>query len=307
MGGPINTSPSTSSAQRASGMRAQGQAGIAANLVRINHRSAPFADLYHFILDLGWGWFLALIVGGYVSANLVFAALYTAIPDSIAGSTGFWDNFFFSVQTWATIGYGQMTPKGPLANAVVVVESMTGIFGVAMLTGLLFSKFSRPSSRILFAEKAVINHRDGKRVFLFRAANERGSFVVEADARVTLLRDEVTREGDRMRRLLDLPLVRAKTPFFVLSWTVMHEIDASSPLFGMDAASFLASDSRIAVSLMGYDSTVGQTAHANHVYQASDVMFDYRYIDATHIDAQKRTVLDYAKFHQVEPIVAQRE
>jgi len=106
-----------------------------------------------------------------------------------------------------------MPPKGTLANGVVVIESMAGIFGVALLTGLLFAKFSRTSSRILFADKAVITVRDGKKVFMFRVANERGSFVVEADARVTMLKDEVTREGERMRRLLDLPLVRGKSPF----------------------------------------------------------------------------------------------
>jgi hypothetical protein len=127
-------------------------------------------------------------VGGYVVANLLFALVYTLLPDAIHGSTGFVDNFFFSVQTWATIGYGGMTPKTMAANIVVVAESMIGIFGVALLTGLLFAKFSRPTSQILFADAAVVASYGGRPTLMIRVANERHSTIADSTAHVTLLR-----------------------------------------------------------------------------------------------------------------------
>ncbi len=264
----------------------------------LNGRRALLQDAYHWLLNCRWPVFIAMIVGGYMAANLFYATLYTIFPDSINGSTGFWDNFFFSVQTWATIGYGGMTPKTPAANILVVIESMTGIFGVAMLTGLLFAKFSRPDARVLFAKKIAISMYNGKPTLMVRLANERGSNIVEANAHITVIREERTSEGHSMRRIHDLDLVRATQPLFRLSWTIMHTITESSPLWGYDADS--AADLRLFVNVMGYDASVGQTAHASQAYVGTDLLFGHRYTDATRFH-EGYMVLDFALFHETEP------
>jgi inward rectifier potassium channel len=229
------------------------------------------------------------------------------VPGGISNANDYWDCFFFSVQTWATIGYGGMTPSARLTNVLVVVESLVGIFSVAVLTGLFFAKFSRTTSRVLFASKVVISVRNGKRMLTIRVGNERLSMIAEASARVTLLRDEVTAEGERMRRMYDLPLVRSISPFFVLSWTIMHEIDERSAMHGLTSEMMVAERMRLGVNLVGFDSSVGQTAHASIVYAAQDVLFGYRYADTSAIDEHGRVVLDYAKFHDVVKIGDERE
>jgi inward rectifier potassium channel len=268
----------------------------------VNQKRVPLGDVYHGLLNLPWSAFIGVIVGGYVVANLFFAAIYTLLPDAIHGSTGFVDNFFFSVQTWATIGYGGMTPKSTAANIVVLVESMAGIFGVALLTGLLFAKFSRPSSKILFADLAVVTSYEGKPTLMIRVANERHSTIADATAHLTLLRPTVTAEGLRMRRLYDLKLVRDMQPVFRISWTLMHVIDDNSPFADIVTAdAFAKSNARVVVSMMGYDAVLGQTTHASFVYAADDIRFGHRYVDATRDDGNAGLILDYAKFHLVEP------
>lgn len=266
----------------------------------VNGRPAALKDAYHALLNMSWPRFLSVIVGGYMMANIFYAIIYTLIPNAINGSTGFVDNFFFSVQTWATIGYGGMTPRGHLANLVVVLESMTGIFGVALLTGLLFAKFSRPDASVLFAKKAVVSMYNGKPTLMLRLANERGSNIVEASAHLTLLREEKTLEGHVMRRILDLRLVRETQPLFRLSWTLMHVIDEDSPLHGLTADN-VPTNMRLFVTLMGYDASVGQTAHASAGFAPDDIAFGHRYVDATRLEGGQM-VLDFALFNDIEPI-----
>jgi inward rectifier potassium channel len=272
------------------------------NIVRLNQPRAPFLDLYHRLIQMPWPAFLALLVGIYFSANLFFASLYTLLGDVIEGSHGFIDNFFFSVQTFATIGYGTLSPKSHWANLIVVFESMSGIFGVAMLTGLMFAKFARPSARIFFASRVVITRRNGKPVLMLRLANERGSFVVEAEAHVTVIKSETTREGERMRRVFDLKLVRDNQPWFVMSWMVMHEIDEQSPLYGLTAENIRGQDLRLAINVMGLDTTVGQTLHASTSYTSDAIMFDHRYVDASRTLPDGRLEIDHAKLDLIEPI-----
>ncbi len=295
----IMSSPSTTGAQRRT---SQGSGDGRMNIVRLNQPRAPFSDLYHRLIQMSWPAFLALLITIYFSANLFFASLYTLLGDVISGSQGFIDNFFFSVQTFATIGYGTLAPKTRLANLIVVFESMSGIFGVAMLTGLMFSKFSRPSARIFFASRVVISRRNGKPVLMLRLSNERGSFVVEAEAHVTVVMSETTSEGENMRRVHDLKLVRNNQPWFVLSWMVMHEIDESSPLFGLTPEALRREDFRLAINVMGLDATVGQTVHASTSYTAEAIMFDHRYVDAMRTLPDGRLEIDHAKLDLIEPI-----
>ena len=139
------------------------------------------------------------------------------------------------MQTLGTLGYGVMAPKSLYANAVVAVETFVGLFKLAIATGLLFARVSRPTARIMFSDKAVVTPLDGVPTLMFRAANRRRNLVVEAEVSVTLLHDVVTAEGNLLRRFDELTVLRSRSPLFFMTWQVMHKIDEASPLYGEDA------------------------------------------------------------------------
>ena len=272
------------------------------DIVRVGGSSWTLGDLYHSVLTMPWGLFLAVVVGIQLTANLLFAGLFALEGDNITNAPRFIDKFYFSVQTWATIGYGGMTPTTTFANMIVVAESIAGIVATAVTTGLVFAKFARPSARVLFATSMITQVRDGQNTLMLRVANERGNNVVEASVRVTLLRNERSREGETMRRLYDLKLVRDVQPLFMVSWTIMHIIDESSPLWGKSAADIVAEDWRINVNLQGYDGTLAQTIHASHFYHGTDIAFDHRYVDVMSTLPDGRLQIDLTHMHDVEPV-----
>jgi inward rectifier potassium channel len=207
------------------------------------------------------------------------------------------------VQTIATIGYGGMYPLTRYAHIVVVIEAMTGMLGIAVITGLTFTRFARPSARVLFCNKITITPRDGVPHVMFRMANWRRNRIVEAQLRVVLLVTERTREGEMLRRQVDLPLVRDRTALFFLTWTAMHKIDAESPFHGPAAMDKLAERrTEIYLSLMGFDETIGQTIHARHEYTLSDIVPGARFADVLGSDERGRFQIDYSKFHDVVPL-----
>ena len=266
---------------------------------------APHKDIYHFILARSWPTFFAVVGATFLAANILFACLYLAQPGSIAHARpgSFEDAFYFSVQTIATIGYGGMFPLTRYAHIVVVIEAMTGMLGIAVITGLTFTRFARPSARVLFANKITITPRDGVPHLMFRMANWRRNRIVEAQLRVVLLVTERTREGEMLRRQIDLPLERDRTALFFLTWTAMHKIDAGSPFHGPAAMEKLAERrTEIYVSLMGFDETIGQTIHARTDYALSDIVAGARFADVLGSDARGRFQIDYSKFHDVVPV-----
>ena len=184
------------------------------NIVGMGKWYSYWRDPYHLLLTIPWSGFLALTVLGYLVANTLFALAYLAGGDGIENARpgNFFDAFFFSVQTMASIGYGAMHPRTTYANAVVTVEALVGLMGLAMGTGLLFARFSQPTARVLFSRVAVITPYNGVPTLMFRAANQRRNQILEAQMRVRLMRDEVSVEGQFMRRVYDVNLVRSQNP-----------------------------------------------------------------------------------------------
>ena len=173
-----------------------------------------------------------------------------------------------------------MYPLTRYAHMLVVFEAMTGILGIAVITGLTFTRFARPSARVLFANKITITPRDGVPHLMFRMANWRRNRIVEAQLRVVMLVTERTREGEVLRRQVDLPLVRDRTALFFLTWTAMHRIDADSPFHGPAAlAGWPSPNAELYLSLMGFDETIGQTIHARHEYALADIVPGARFAD----------------------------
>lgn len=273
-----------------------------ANVERAGIPRGFLGDLYHFLLVASWPLLLGLLVAAYLASNALFALGYLLQPDSLENARpgSFADAFFFSVQTMATIGYGKLVPRTWLANMLVTIESFVGLLGLAMVTGLIFAKFSRPTARVLFSRVAIMGRRDGVPCLLFRMANARGNHIAEAQVHVVLARDEVTGDGERMRRFHDLSLLRAHNAIFALSWTVAHPMVAGSPLFGATEATLRAARAEIVVSLIGFEETFAQTVHARHAYAVDDLLWNARFVDIVSEGPDGRRRVDYARFHEVE-------
>ncbi len=253
-----------------------------------------------------WSGFFAAFALVFVALNLVFAALYVLDPSGLQevgahpGSSPFLRAFFFSVHTVATVGYGNVVPASTYANIIVVIEIAVGILVFALTAGLMFARFSIPRARILFSDVAVIRTFEGYPTLMFRAANQRNNFIVEANVRLSILRMQM--DGARqMRRFFDLPLLRPSTPVFALSWLVMHRIDETSPFYGMTQAAFDASGDELIVLMTGMDSSISQPLVAQHGYGSGRVLWDHDFVDILQTDEHGRRWIDYGRFHAVEP------
>jgi len=263
------------------------------------------ADLYHRLMVLSGPCLLALFVGIFLAFNLAFACAYLADPQGIAVAREelavpmFWRDFFFSVHTVATIGYGNMYPADVYTNAVVVVEITLGILYFALTTGIAFARFSRPTARLLFSRVMVVREIEGVPTLMLRAANQRHNMLYSAEARVSVLVDGDV-GGIRMRRFVDLPLVKSSNPSFALTWTIMHAIDAQSPLAGWLADGAVDSGAEIIVVLSGTDEVSGQLVHGRWAYGAEDILWGQRFTDIVGVDSEGVRTIDYTRFHDIE-------
>lgn len=279
--------------------RSFGTSNEAPEIRRLNE--ARTLDVYHSVLTCTWVQFFASIAVLYVVFNLAFAGLYLLDGHAIANARpgSFADAFFFSVQTMATIGYGQLYPQTLYGNLVVTLEVLLGMCSLALATGLIFARFSRPTARVMFSAVAIITPYDGVPTLMFRAANQRRNQILEAQVNVAVLRDQRTREGRQMRRFHDLALSRAHTPMFGLTWTVMHPIAEGSPLHGATPESLAAENAEIVVTLSGIDGTFAQTIYARHSYVADEVLWNRRFADILGQLEDGTRVIDYRRFHEV--------
>lgn len=267
-----------------------------------------FNDLYHWLLQLSWPRFLLLGAALYLSANATFALLYLAQPGAIANARpgAFSDAFFFSVETVATIGYGSLYPATFYANCVMTTESTFGLLVLAVATGLVFARFSRPSARVAFSRVAVVAPHNGVPTLSLRLANQRRNQILQAQVDVALLRDEETAEGDTIRRFYDLQLSRRRSPVFALSFTVMHPIDENSPFYGATPTQLTAQNAELVVTVAGVDETIAQPVHARASYTADDIMWGHRFVDVMGWTEDGRRVIDYRRFHDTVPVQAAR-
>jgi inward rectifier potassium channel len=244
-------------------------------------RPQPTKDFYHRALRLPWSGFLLLMTGVYLAANLAFALLYWLQPGAIANARpGFFrDAFFFSVETFGTIGYGTLAPATDYANVVMTIETLCGIALVTLTTGVMFARVSRPTARVLFSKVAVVSPYNGVPTLMVRMGNERLSQILQAEVTMTLVRNEQTSEGVYMRRFYDLALARDHTPIFAMSFLAMHTLDQTSPLFGAVHQTLEEMEAEILVTVTGLDETMSQTVHARISYLPNEILFNHRYVN----------------------------
>ncbi|HVA39293.1 MAG TPA: ion channel [Candidatus Binataceae bacterium] len=263
---------------------------------------ARLSDLYFFLTTISWPALLLIIMALFGFINCLFALGYM-IDGGVANARpgSFADAFFFSVQTMATIGYGTMAPRSFVSNIMVSIEALSGLTALAVVTGLVFARFSRPTARVRFSRVVAISARDGVPSLMFRAVNQRSNRIVEAQIHVVLSRWETTREGESMRRFYDLALARGRNALFSLSWTVIHPIVEGSPLLGETAASLKASRSMIIASLVGMDESFLQNVHVRYVWVADEIVWGMRFADVLHELPDGTFLIDYSRFDEVLP------
>jgi inward rectifier potassium channel len=267
-------------------------------------RAAVFQDLYHHFMTVSWPRLFATIAAFFLGFDVLFGYLYYLVPGCIANLNppGFAGAFFFSVETLATVGYGEMHPQTLYGHVISMIEIFVGLMTLALITGLMFARFSRPRARFLFAANAVVRPIDGKLTLMFRAANARLNVIQEASAQLRMLRDEVTEEGFSIRRITDLSLVRAQHPVFILGWNIMHVIDDGSPLKAESAESLNAAGTVFILSLSGTDVTTGQMLMARNEYSSTAIRWNQSFRDVLDEDDDGALQFDYRKFNEVEPL-----
>jgi inward rectifier potassium channel len=262
-------------------------------------------NLYHVLLTMTWPRFFGLVVAYYCTANALFALAYLACgPATLVGDIGlthpFARAFFFSVETSSTIGYGNLYVLGIWANLVMMAEVIFAVITFAVVTGVVFARFARPTAQLLYSERAVVAPYQGGTAFMFRVVNAKQSQIVELKAKVVFTRFE-EREGVRMRQYYPLALERSSVTFFPLSWTVVHPIEPSSPLHGVGERELRESRGEFLILLTGVDETFSDTVHSRTSYVASELEWNARFVTLfTTPRAGKPLTIDLKRFHATE-------
>ena len=279
------------------------------NVIREGLNPLSALSLYHWLLVISWSKLLGFITASYVAVNALFAfAFLLCGPDALQSASGsfaghpFYRAFFFSVDTFATIGYGNIIPIGLAANSLVAVEALVYILGIALATGVIFSRFSRPSARIVYSRNAIVAPYRDKTALEFRIANGRSSQLIEVQIQVILTKLELV-DGISVRKFYDLDLERHHVVFFTLSWTIVHPIDQSSPMWGLAKKDLLEADAEVLILLTGTDETLSQTVHSRSSYKADEIVWGAKFANMfMRTEAAGIVGMNLSRIHDIEII-----
>jgi inward rectifier potassium channel len=265
--------------------------------------ASRYTDFYHAVLTAPWWQFFLGLAAFFGTINAVFALLYLFDPNALAHARhgNFWDAYLFSVETLGSNNETGFAPQTLYANIVVSAEAFFAILTLALFTGIIFARFSRPFARVVFSRCAVIIPFDGVPTLMIRTANQRGNSVLDAEVKLSLARQQTTREGLVMRRFEELKPVRERSSLFALSWTIMHRIDRSSPLYGYTQEMLAEQQAEIVVMLSGVDETLADRIYARHSYSVDDMVWNHRFVDVLSLTPDGRRVVDLTRFHDTEP------
>ena len=277
-------------------------------LYKLNASRWQWRDAYHGLLTLSWPQFSLFVFAMYLAINVLFASGYYLRPGCIAEMNphSWGDSFFFSVETLATVGYGHMYPATLYGHFVATVEIITGMFGMAIITGLIFIRFSRPVARIVFSEGLLLAPFDGQLALTLRVANLRDQTMMEAEFRIILMREEPTKEGPMFRRFYPLKLQFDRLILFPAIITIRHIIDEQSPLHGWTLADMERSDSRFTTSVVCIDSVVPASVQSHHGYTWKDIRVNHRFVEVYNAIDDNSLTVDYGLIHVTEPLTPQK-
>lgn len=262
-------------------------------------------NLYQYLLSISWLRFWAVILSFYLLFNLLFAFLYILVGANINGiepDANLWHRFahafFFSTQTFTTVGYGYLNPSGVVTNLIAALEAMSGLLAFAIATGLVYGRFSRPSARIIFSRNALISpHKNGQSL-QFRMANERSNKLIEVEVQLLMAYIEKQNEGVIKRRFLNLPLDINKVYFFPLNWSLVHTIEADSPLYNLSEQDYRERDIELLILIKAFDDTFSQTIYIHHSYKWNEIVHNAKFSPMFYTDEQEGiTVLELDKIN----------
>jgi len=262
-----------------------------------NMPSSPWKDFYYYFVSMDWWKLFLFSLCIFLLINFFFGALYFLFLDGVNSAHSFWDCLYFSFQSFSTIGYGVLSPTTHVTNWLVAFEAFIGIFYTALLTGIIFSKFSLPKTKVIFSEPILFTKHENKNVIMFRIANGRGNQIIDVNIHLSILKDHVTPEGMPMRKFTELKLDRKFTPFFALSMLVVHTIDEDSPLLGLTEQNFKDKNIEFYATVIGSDSVTGQPAHALKGYLGQDLVWGGRFLDVLEVKNSNVRILHFDKFH----------
>jgi inward rectifier potassium channel len=265
-------------------------------------------NAFHYLINISWTKFLLIVFAGFIVTNLIFAILYQLAgienlsnASSSDGVQSFLNTFFFSVQTFATVGYGGIHPTGLFSNIISSLESMTGILSFALATGLLYGRFSKPSAKIIFSDRAIIAPFQEGKALMFRVANSRDNILMEmeANAMMTFLDKSDSRFT---RKYFPLKLQINFIHFFPLPWTVVHPIDEDSPLFGKNAKDLANLEAEVLIMIKGFDDSFSQNVIARSSYKFNEIDWDVKFVRAYSTDETGETIVDLEKVSETEKV-----
>jgi inward rectifier potassium channel len=259
-------------------------------------------DPYSIAVSVTWGSFFLLLLLIELLINTAFAILYTLNPGCLTNANpgSFIEAFFFSIETLATVGYGTIAPANLYGHIVSAIEILCGLIFTAIITGLIFVRFSKPKPNILFADHAVITKHNGIPTLMIRVANGRRTTMAGAAAELAVFKPTVSSEGREFRQVHELKLVRDTMPLFMLTWTVMHAIDEDSPLYGIDLDTLSSTDLVIALTIHARDHTTGEDVFDLRFFNAERILAGMTYQDAISFDEQGRPNADLSKVSHIE-------
>jgi inward rectifier potassium channel len=272
--------------------------------LKINAAVGGWRDSYHWVLSLSWPRFALFLVGSYVIINLVFATLYAVGGNCIADMTpgSFPQAFFFSVETLATVGYGHNYPATVYGHIIVTIEIFLGMIWIAVITGLIFVRFARPTARIVFSNCAVIAPHDGRLSLMFRVANLRHTSMAEAEFRMSYSRDERVKEGEEIRRFHELKVYPERMISFPAALIIRHTIDEQSPLYGVTRETLEKEDAFFIASTLSLELVMAASVQSAQDYAWEDVRFGERFVDVYTQLEDGRLTVDYGRLHETEPM-----
>lgn len=279
------------------------------NVERTGLKLFSLLNPYHFLLTMTWKMFIGQTLLVYFLSNVLFGLFYALLGETALVDTSstpmeniFLRGFFFSVQTFATIGYGTIHPVGIVPNLLVTIESYYSMIMTALVTGIVFARFARPTARILFSDFAVIAPFQDKTAFMVRLVNARNNQMVEVEARIMFSR-LVNENGRVVRRFDSLELEREKVVFLPLAWTLVHPINENSPLFGLTKEDFEQSNAEFAILLSAMDETYAQVVHTRTSYKPNEIKCGYKFANIyNETESGEKISIDVRKLSKIEKI-----
>ena len=284
------------------------------NYIRIGLPFYKSFNVFHFLITAKWLRLMAIIILWYTLVNLIFVGFYYSVGiDELTGMaySDHWGKFcevyFFSAQTLTTVGYGRINPMGFSASALASIEALVGLMSFAIITGILYARFSKAPSIIMYSKNAIIAPFtwQGHEItaFMFRIANAYNSSLMEMRAKLSvsvLDFESLDAAGQPIRRFLALPLERDNLTFFPSSWTIVHPIDENSPFYGMNEADFKRAMPEVMIFINGFDETFDQNIYSRTSYSSEDVVWGAKFVRLFGFDTEGNATVDLGNLDTFE-------